>query len=305
VPLLVACASMLVAAAVAATEPAPVDPALHKGRVVDDFPECWNPIKCSKRGRSDPEPPPGPLGPRLTHAEILTEMKKVEPEVRACGRPVDIGKYVMVRFGISTNGSVITAVATGRLAGTPVGACVERAVKTIRFRENPGQDLSFPFVFKPRPKVIREPEPAAAAEAEPAPPASAPPEKVTILKPDPFQCGLQFKAGKCAERGAVDYEPPRPLGPPLTRDEVLTEMRRVEPAVSACGRPADVGGSVVVRLVISAKGRVVTAVATGRFEGTPTGMCVEKQVKTVQFRGNEGLSLNYAFPFKANAISSP
>jgi hypothetical protein len=144
---------------------------------------------------------------------------------------------------------------------------------------------------------------AAVAEAEPTPPAPAPPEKVTIVKPDPYHCGLQIKPGKCGDRGAVDYVPPRPLGPPLTRDEILTEMRRVEPDVSACGPPADVGGSVVVRLVISAKGRIVAATATGRFEGTPTGMCVEQKVKTVQFRGNEGLSLNYAFRFSANAAS--
>jgi len=287
---------MLVAAAVAAAEPAPAKVKIELDRN-QSFIECADPHSCRGRRFSAPEPPPSPHGPGLTSAEILTAMKKVEPEVRACARPVDIGKFVIVRVRIGTDGSVTTAVATGRFGGTPVGACVEEAMKMIRFRENPGMELPYPFVFKRRTKVIPKAEPelaAAVAATEPAPMGP-----IICCR----ECGPN---GQCPKEGGDDPEPrPGPLGPPLTRDEISTEMLRVQPDVRACGGPADVGKVVVVRIVISVSGRVSTAIATGRFEGTPTGACVEEKVKSVQFRGNDGLSLNYAFPFKGNAAISP
>jgi hypothetical protein len=310
VPALVACASLLLANAIAAAEPArSKQPKGQIDRPFGDFPECGRPGTCRKTV-STPEPPLDPFCPPLTRAEMLAEMKKVEPEVRACARPVDVGKYVVVSFGIGRDGRVVTATATGRLGGTPVGACVEKAVKTIRFRENPGLDLAFPFVFKPRRKAIREPKPVtetagAGAAAGPAPSEPPVPEKVEMIGPIICctECGPN---GHCPKEGVADREPPPgPLGPPLTHDEISTEMRLVESDVRACGRPADVGKMVVVRLVIDVSGRVTTAIATGPFEGTPTGACVEQKVKSVQFRSNDGVSLIYAFPFKANAAMSP
>jgi hypothetical protein len=59
--------------------------------------------------------------------------------------------------------------------------------------------------------------------------------------------------------------------------------------------------SIGVRLVISVDGRINTALVTGRLADTPFAMCVERRLRSVRFRGNQGLEVTYPFFFQASA----
>ena len=75
----------------------------------------------------------------------------------------------------------------------------------------------------------------------------------------------------------------------------------MESDVGACGRAVDASGTIAVRLVVRVDGRISAAVVTGRLADTPLAICVERALKSIRFRGNDGISLTYPFFFKANA----
>jgi hypothetical protein len=54
----------------------------------------------------------------------------------------------MVNVVIAKSGKVTSAVVTGKFAGTPTGACVERAVETARFPRSDGLSTPYPFLLK-------------------------------------------------------------------------------------------------------------------------------------------------------------
>jgi hypothetical protein len=139
---------------------------------------------------------------------------------------------------------------------------------------------------------------AAVAAAAPAkPPAPTEPRPINIDNDFNERCYL----GRCKEASAPDLVAPKPLGPSLTHDEISTEMRKVEAGVRICGRAVDANGRIVVRLVISVDGRINTATVTGRLADTPFAMCVERTLRSVRFRRNQGLEVMYPFSFQASA----
>jgi hypothetical protein len=105
--------------------------------------------------------------------------------------------------------------------------------------------------------------------------------------------------GTCKEARLPAPEPerPKPQGPPLTAGEISTEMRKAEAGVRTCGAAVDASGRVVATLVIAVDGRINSAIVGGRFANTPFAICVEKALKSVRFRGNDGLTLKYPFFF--------
>jgi hypothetical protein len=124
----------------------------------------WHPSK------ADSEPPAAPELPALTKAEVEEGLRAVEAKVRACGRISE--PHVLVTLWIAGSGKVASAWVKGRFNGTPLGACVEKAVKQASFRPTRGQFLNYPF---------RLDQPGAAAKASPArppePPVPTAPEK--------------------------------------------------------------------------------------------------------------------------------
>jgi hypothetical protein len=54
----------------------------------------------------------------------------------------------MVNVVIGKNGKVTSAAVTGKFAGTPTGACVEKAVKTATFPPSDGLSTPYPFQLK-------------------------------------------------------------------------------------------------------------------------------------------------------------
>jgi hypothetical protein len=57
---------------------------------------------------------------------------------------------VEVKIAISGDGSVTSSQVVGKFAGTPAGACVEKAVKNAKFKKWAGPSLSvkYPFMFQ-------------------------------------------------------------------------------------------------------------------------------------------------------------
>ena len=57
---------------------------------------------------------------------------------------------VEVKIAINGDGAVTSAQVVGKFAGTPAGACVEKAVKNAKFKKWAGPSLSvkYPFQFQ-------------------------------------------------------------------------------------------------------------------------------------------------------------
>ena len=54
----------------------------------------------------------------------------------------------MVNVAIGKTGKVTSATVTGKFAGTPTGACVEKAVKSASFPPSDGLQTPYPFQLK-------------------------------------------------------------------------------------------------------------------------------------------------------------
>jgi hypothetical protein len=81
----------------------------------------------------------------------------------------------------------------------------------------------------------------------------------------------------------------------LSKSAVVAGMNSVKGKVSECYNQFKVPGMAMVNVVIGKNGKVSSAGVTGKFEGTPTGACVEKAVKSAAFPPSDGLSTPYPF----------
>jgi hypothetical protein len=88
--------------------------------------------------------PPNPLSKRA----LVAGMNAVKPSIHDCYLKFRVPGTPMVKVVIAKNGRVTTATVTGKFAGTPTGACVERAVKTAKFPQCDGFSTPYPFQLK-------------------------------------------------------------------------------------------------------------------------------------------------------------
>ena len=65
-------------------------------------------------------------------------MNGVKAKVSDCYNQFKVPGMAMVNIVIGKNGKVDSATVTGKFAGTPTGACVEKAVKTATFPPSDG-----------------------------------------------------------------------------------------------------------------------------------------------------------------------
>ena len=80
----------------------------------------------------------------------------------------------------------------------------------------------------------------------------------------------------------------------LDRSDVQTGMKGVEGRVRQCGQGQT--GTVTVKAVIGGTGRVISAVATGSFAGTPVGQCAARAVRSARFpKSQKNLTVRYPF----------
>jgi hypothetical protein len=87
---------------------------------------------------------PGPLPKNA----LVAGLKGVQPKINACYNQFKVPGTAMVNVVIGKSGRVTSAVVVGRFAGTPTGACVERAVKRARFPESDGFATPYPFQLR-------------------------------------------------------------------------------------------------------------------------------------------------------------
>jgi hypothetical protein len=91
-----------------------------------------------------PSSAPSPIGPISKNA-VVAGFNAVKPKVEVCYDRYGVPGTAMVNVLIAKSGRVSSAVVTGTFAGTPSGACVERAVKTARFPRSDGLSTFYPL----------------------------------------------------------------------------------------------------------------------------------------------------------------
>jgi len=96
-------------------------------------------------------------------------------------------------------------------------------------------------------------------------------------------------------RSSAASSPDAPSAGPLSKAAVVAGMNGVKGKVGDCYNQFKVPGMAMVNVNIGKSGKVSSAAVTGKFEGTPTGACVEKAVKSASFPPSDGLTTPYPF----------
>jgi hypothetical protein len=91
----------------------------------------------------------GDLPEKLGKADVLGSIQPQIPNVKRCSdRDPSLTGTVKVKIQVANTGNVTGAnVENDPFAGTPVGACVERVVKSIKFPQFSSPSMSFTFPF--------------------------------------------------------------------------------------------------------------------------------------------------------------
>jgi predicted Zn finger-like uncharacterized protein len=105
------------------------------------------PVVREDKRSAAPAPEPASSGP-LAKEAVVKGMNGVRPKVAECYTQFKVPGQVMVNVVIGKNGKVTTATAGGKFAGTPTGACVEKAVKSASFPPSDGLTTMYPFLLR-------------------------------------------------------------------------------------------------------------------------------------------------------------
>jgi hypothetical protein len=76
--------------------------------------------------------------PPLSPAEIGAAMSQLKARGNACAQRLGRGGTAELKITVSKDGKVTDVKVGGKVAGTPVGSCVEQAARAITFRRNAG-----------------------------------------------------------------------------------------------------------------------------------------------------------------------
>jgi hypothetical protein len=199
----------------------------------------------------------------------------------------------------------------------PRPARVAMAPKPARKAErDPFEDADVPAVPEKqlRTTAILAAREAAPAERAPAPAAAPAPRAAAAPKPaagsledlmsatvkptpkartelDRRLAGINETRDAEPARKKVEAEPPPP--PALSRNDVQSAMRGIQPKVNECYKQFGKGGPADVKVTVSERGAVTAVALSGPFEGTPTGSCVERAVRSARFPESAGLRFDY------------
>jgi len=97
--------------------------------------------------RKSAAPPPEAAGP-LSKSAVVAGMNSIKPKINDCYNQFKVPGMAMVMVVIGKNGKVSSASVSGKFAGTPSGACVEKAVKSATFPPSEGLSTPYPFQLK-------------------------------------------------------------------------------------------------------------------------------------------------------------
>jgi predicted Zn finger-like uncharacterized protein len=84
----------------------------------------------------------------LAKSAVVAGMNSVKGKIAECYSQFKVSGMAMVNVVIGKSGHVSAATVTGKFAGTPTGACVERAVKSASFPPSDGLSTPYPFQLK-------------------------------------------------------------------------------------------------------------------------------------------------------------
>jgi predicted Zn finger-like uncharacterized protein len=141
------------AAAVTAVEPTEKKPA--KGSLDDLLDGALNGRKSGGGGGAKPrveddsprKSEAAGSGP-LAKGAVVAGMNSVKGKISDCYGQFKVSGMAMVTVIIGKSGHVSSATVTGKFAGTPTGACVEKAVKSASFPPSDGLTTPYPFQLK-------------------------------------------------------------------------------------------------------------------------------------------------------------
>jgi len=126
-------------------------PKPKKGSLDDLLDNALNkkPARCEDRHASAQVAPeaPAPAGPHSKSA-VVAGMNSVKGKVQACYDQFKVPGMAMVNVVIGKSGAVSSATVKDKFAGTPTGACVEKAVKSAKFPPSDGLTTPYPFNLK-------------------------------------------------------------------------------------------------------------------------------------------------------------
>jgi len=126
-----------------APPPAPAASSAPRGRVLRVRPLPPD-ATCALDWGDDRSPDPKPL----RKSALIAGMKAVRPQVDACYAREDVPGTAIVNVKIFPDGSVRSATVTGKFRLTPMGTCVEAAVKTARFPPSLGMVTRYSFQLR-------------------------------------------------------------------------------------------------------------------------------------------------------------
>jgi predicted Zn finger-like uncharacterized protein len=129
---------------------------------------------------------------------------------------------------------------------------------------------------------------SSASASEPEAPKSTTPRKTTAL---------DALLGGGSSTKKADPKPAASAGgsEKLTREQVVSGMNAVKASVSKCG--AGKAGTMKIKALIAADGRVENATAVDEFAGTPEGACAARAVRMARFP-RSAASTTVTYPFK-------
>ncbi|MEZ4471408.1 MAG: AgmX/PglI C-terminal domain-containing protein [bacterium] len=109
---------------------------------------------------------------------------------------------------------------------------------------------------------------------------------------------LDGRAAAPARAEAFDPTPTALLPEKLSRQQILMVVKQNAGKIRACkAQDPSATGTVMVSMVIGSSGPVTEAKASGPFQGTPVGDCVEKQVQSFRFPAFRGEPMRINMPF--------
>ncbi len=143
-------------AAAAALAPEPEKKGPAKGSLDDLLDNALSGRKSRRAAASDDDtpaprkaaaPPPEAAGP-LSKSAVVAGMNGIKPKINDCYNQFKVPGMAMVMVVIGKNGKVSSASVSGKFAGTPSGACVEKAVKSASFPPSDGLTTPYPFQLR-------------------------------------------------------------------------------------------------------------------------------------------------------------
>jgi hypothetical protein len=124
-----------------------------------------------------------------------------------------------------------------------------------------------------------------------------------VLVSKPISSKGPVKAASCKDEPAMEPdEPKKPVKPVIEHPDRLTTaqikeaMKGVAAEAKKCHKAYQIDGMATFKMVIGGNGKLKKADQSGDFEGTPTGICLDKAMKMATFPKSKKKSTPITYP---------